>query len=89
VLVAARRVPIGRDASMAAAVLVSGGLDMAANILYLLASQSGMLAVVAALTGLYPAATVVLAQNRLGERMAPIQVAGLGVAGLAALLVAS
>lgn len=88
-LVLARRVPIGRDLGMLGAVLVSGALDMAANILYLLAARHGMLAVVAALTGLYPAATVVLAQNRLGERMAPIQLTGLGVAAFAAVLVAS
>lgn len=89
VLVAARRVPIGRNAAMVGAVLVSGVLDMGANIFYLLASRHGMLAVVAALTGLYPAATVMLAQTRLGERMAPAQFAGLGVAALAALMVAS
>lgn len=76
-------------AGLLGAVLMSGVLDMAANILYLLASRSGMLAVVAAITGLYPASTVVLAQTRLGERMQPVQFAGLGVAAMAALMVAS
>lgn len=90
VLAASRREPLGlRSASMAGAVVVSGSLDMAANILYLLASQHGMLAVVAALTGLYPASTIVLAQTRLSERMAPVQLAGLGVAALAAVMVAA
>ncbi len=88
-LVLARRTPVRPDAALLGAVLVSGVLDMAANILFLLASRHGMLAVVAALTGLYPAATVVLAQTRLGERMAPVQLTGLGVAALAAVLVAS
>lgn len=88
-LVAVRRVPLSGGSSFIGAVLVSGMLDMAANILYLLAARHGMLAVVAALTGLYPASTVVLAQTRLGERMAPIQFAGLGVAVVAALMVAS
>lgn len=89
-LVAARREPLGlRATGMVGAVAVSGSLDMAANILYLLASQHGMLAVVAALTGLYPASTIVLAQTRLSERMAPVQFAGLGVAALAAVMVAA
>lgn len=69
-------------------VVVSGVLDMAANILYLVALRHGLLAVVSALTGLYPAVTVVLAQTVLDERMRRIQVAGLGVAAVAATLVA-
>ena len=69
-------------------VLVSGALDMGANILYLLAIQHGMLTVVAAIVGLYPAATVLFAQVRLDERLARPQIAGLGSAALAAVLVA-
>ncbi|MEZ5178132.1 MAG: hypothetical protein R2746_07585 [Acidimicrobiales bacterium] len=89
-LVAWRREPLGlRAAGTVGAVAVSGSLDMAANILYLLASQHGMLAVVAALTGLYPASTIVLAQTRLSERMAPVQLAGPRVAALAAVMVAA
>jgi drug/metabolite transporter (DMT)-like permease len=68
--------------------LASGFLDMAANIAYLLALRHGMLSVVAAVTGLYPAATVVLAQSKLQERLAAPQLAGLGVAVGAAVLVA-
>jgi drug/metabolite transporter (DMT)-like permease len=69
-------------------VLISGVLDMAANVLYLVALRHGLLAVVSALTGLYPAATVVLAQTVLDERMRRTQVAGLAVAAVAATLVA-
>lgn len=69
-------------------ILVCGVLDMAANVLFLLASHRGMLAVVAAITGLYPASTIVLAQTRLKERMQPIQFTGLGIAAIAAVLVA-
>ena len=88
-LVSHRRVALGWSApGVARAVLVSGVLDMAANVLYLLALRHGMLAVVAALTGLYPASTVVLAQARLDERMEKVQVLGLGVAACAAVLVA-
>ncbi|HEX2577277.1 MAG TPA: EamA family transporter [Aquihabitans sp.] len=89
VLVAVRHRRVDVHPGVLVAVLASGALDMAANILYLLASRGGMLAVVAAITGLYPAATVVLAQTRLGERLAPVQVAGLAVAGLAAVMVAA
>ena len=80
-------VPRGR--SLVAPVVLSGMLDMCANVLFLMASQRGMLAVVSTITGLYPAVTIVLAQVRLGERMRPIQFTGLGVAVVAAALVAS
>lgn len=76
----------GRGALMVAA---SGILDMAANVLYLVALRNGLLAVVSAVTGLYPAATVLLAQTVLDERMRRTQLAGLAVAGMAAVLVAS
>jgi uncharacterized membrane protein len=69
-------------------VIVSGTLDMAANICYLIALRHGMLAVVAALTGLYPASTIVLAQSQLRERLHLPQVIGLGVAACAAVLIA-
>ena len=69
-------------------VMVSGTLDMGANICYLLALRHGMLAVVAALTGLYPASTIVLAQSHLRERLHLPQVIGLGVAAGAAVLIA-
>lgn len=72
----------------AALVLASGVLDMAANVLYLVALRHGLLAVVSAVTGLYPAATILLAQTMLDERMRRTQLAGLLVGGLAAVLVA-
>jgi drug/metabolite transporter (DMT)-like permease len=70
------------------AVIASGVLDMAANVLYLVALRHGLLAVVSAVTGLYPATTVLLAQTVLDERMHRTQVAGLAVAAVAATLVA-
>ncbi|HEX7134679.1 MAG TPA: EamA family transporter [Iamia sp.] len=69
-------------------IVVSGVLDMAANVLYLVALRHGLLAIVSAITGLYPAATVLLAQTVLDERMRRTQVAGLAVAAVAATLVA-
>lgn len=69
-------------------VVASGVLDMAANVLYLVALRQGMLTIVSAIVGLYPAATVLLAQTVLSERMRRTQLAGLGIAGVAAALVA-
>lgn len=58
-----------------------GVVDTAANVLLLLALRSGGdLAVVAALTALYPAGTVLLASIVLRERIAPVQWAGLALA---------
>lgn len=88
-LVAHRRPVIELDRRLLGSVLVSGTLDMMANICFLFAARHGMLAVVAALTGLYPASTVVLARTRLDERMQPTQFVGLGVAALAAVMVAA
>lgn len=59
------------------AVFGSGALDMAANALYLLATFSGLLSLVAVLTSLYPASTVLLARIALGERLAGVQILGL------------
>jgi len=58
----------------------AGALDAGANGLFQLASQRGLLAVVAVIGSLYPAATVVLARFLLHERMNRIQVSGVAVA---------
>jgi len=63
-------------------VVGAGLLDVTANALYLLAVREGLLSLVAVLSSLYPAATVVLARVVLGERLRPAQLAGLGL-GLA------
>jgi uncharacterized membrane protein len=75
-----------RDAGTPA--IGAGVLDAAANVFYLLALSQGMLSVVAVLTALYPAGTVVLARYGLGERMSGVQRTGLAVAGMSALLIA-
>ncbi|MGW7295312.1 EamA family transporter [Streptomyces xiamenensis] len=66
----------------------AGALDSIANLLFLLAARSGDLAVVAVLTALYPAATVLLARGVLAERVHRGQLAGLGTAAVAVSLLA-
>ena len=82
------RVRVGMDRRVVTSMLVGGTLDMVANIFFVVATRHGMLAVVSALTGLYPASTVLLAQTRLGERLHGVQAVGMGAAGVAAVLVA-
>jgi uncharacterized membrane protein len=66
-----------------------GVLDMTANALYLLAVQGGALSIIAPIAALYPASTVLLALLVDRERIWPVQVAGLGLAATAIVLVVS
>jgi uncharacterized membrane protein len=69
-------------------VAVSGVGDMTANALFLLATQAdGQLAITGVLASLYPVSTVVLAQLLLRERLVGAQVAGLGAAVAAVVLI--
>lgn len=70
-------------------IVSAGVLDMTANVLYLLAAQGGLLSVVAPIASLYPVTTVLLAMLVDHERMRPVQLAGLGLAATALVLVAS
>jgi drug/metabolite transporter (DMT)-like permease len=66
----------------------SGVGDMIANALFLLATQQdGQLAITGVLASLYPVSTVVLAQVVLRERLVGAQVAGLGAAVAAVVLI--
>jgi uncharacterized membrane protein len=70
-------------------VLLAGVGDMAANALFLVATQAGgQLAVTGVLASLYPVSTVVLAQVVLRERLAGVQRTGLLVAAAAVVLIA-
>lgn len=62
---------------------------MGANVLFLLAARVGLLSVTGVLLSLYPAATVLLALLVLRERLAALQVVGLGVATAAVVLIAT
>jgi drug/metabolite transporter (DMT)-like permease len=66
---------------------VAGTFDITANATYLAATNRGLLSIVAVLSSLYPASTVVLARVVLGERLHRMQLAGLALAaaGIAAM----
>ncbi|MER5741656.1 EamA family transporter [Streptomyces sp. NPDC002225] len=81
-----RRLGPGRPAYATAA--GAGVLDSVANLLFLLAARSGDLAVVAVITALYPAGTVLLARGVLAERVHRGQLIGLGTAAVAVSLLA-
>ena len=58
----------------------AGILDVTANSLYITATRLGPLSIVAVLSALYPAATVVLARVVLHERLHRLQLVGLALA---------
>jgi drug/metabolite transporter (DMT)-like permease len=71
-------------------IVVGGGaLDMVANIFYLIAVRQGPLSIVATLTSLYPASTILLARIVLRERLRLVQQAGVACAVLAIVLIVS
>jgi uncharacterized membrane protein len=68
---------------------LAGSFDAIATALYLMSSHAGHVSIVAPIAALYPASTVVLALIFNKERLRPVQCAGLGLAGVALMLVAS
>jgi drug/metabolite transporter (DMT)-like permease len=67
----------------------AGVFDIIANALYLAAAQAGPLSIVAPVAALYPASTVLLAMAVERERVRPTQLAGLGLAASALVLIAT
>jgi drug/metabolite transporter (DMT)-like permease len=61
----------------------SGALGAAGTVTFLLSTRSTDLGVVAVLTSLYPAVTVLLASIALGERLGEGQRLGIGICSLA------
>jgi len=70
-------------------VIGGGALDMLANVLYVLAVRRGLLSIIATLTSLYPASTIILARIVLGERLRAVQHVGVLCAALAIVLIVS
>lgn len=64
-------------------IVLAGVLDAAAAGLFLIASRSGSLAIVAVLSSMYPGVTVLLARAVTKERCSRLQLVGLGVAATA------
>ncbi|NSL43351.1 DMT family transporter [Streptomyces sp. 8P21H-1] len=79
---------LGSDKPAYAISAAAGVLDSVANLLFLFAARSGDLAVVAVITALYPAGTVLLARSVLAERIHRRQLIGLGTAAVAVSLLA-
>ncbi|MDQ3915814.1 MAG: DMT family transporter, partial [Actinomycetota bacterium] len=79
-LVLSRRHRLTATPGVRSAIVAAGLLDVAANLLYLLSTREGLLSIVAVLTSLYPASTVLLARVFLGERIGRLQMAGLAAA---------
>jgi uncharacterized membrane protein len=77
VAITGRALPARRTMPMVA---VSGGLDMLANILFLLATRAGLLTISALLASLYPVVVVVLARQVLAERLRRPQAVAVGLA---------
>jgi drug/metabolite transporter (DMT)-like permease len=68
-------------------IVLAGSCDALANLFFLLASREGLLSVASVLTSLYPATTVLLAVLLLREHTGRLQKIGLGLAGLAIVLI--
>ncbi len=66
--------------------LVSGAVDAAANVCYVLATRVGLFGLAVVITSLYPGMTVLLARLLLGERMRWLQRAGLLLAAVGVVL---
>lgn len=68
---------------------VSAALDVIANVFYLVANRLGDLSIIAVLSSLYPASTIVLANRLFKEQIAQRQALGMGLAAVAVGLIAA
>jgi drug/metabolite transporter (DMT)-like permease len=63
-------------------------LDVTATAAFLLATRVGLLSIVAVITALYPAATLLMARVVLHERLQRVQQVGLGLAAVSVVVLA-
>jgi len=86
-LAASRRATAPFAGRLLGVVVLAGACDALANMFFLLASRHGLLSLASVLTSLYPAVTVILAVGVLHEHTSRLQRAGLGLAGVAIVLI--
>jgi drug/metabolite transporter (DMT)-like permease len=68
-------------------VVAAGLMDVAGNVLYLAARGEMAVGLAAALSGLYPIVTMLLARFLLRERLSPLGLIGVGLAVAAVVLI--
>jgi uncharacterized membrane protein len=81
------RRPVGLRQMPLGLLTLSGLIDVAGNLFFLLANQYGRLDVTAVLASLYPAVTAILARLTIKEHMTRVQMLGVGAAILAIVLI--
>jgi drug/metabolite transporter (DMT)-like permease len=87
-VVAVGRVSVRTPAGTGLRLLGLGVINTVADLLYLLATRSGLLSLVALITSMYPAVTVGLAGLTLRERISGQQLAGFALAAVSVVLIA-
>ena len=83
------RTSLRPDARTTATVVGAGAIDMSANVLFVIAAQTGELAIASVLSSLYPASTVFLARIVLKERLQLVQKIGVALALLGVGMIAA
>jgi drug/metabolite transporter (DMT)-like permease len=81
--------PRGAGRGLLLAAVGAGAIDVVANTCYVAATRTGMFGLAVVLAALYPGVTVLLARVVLGERLRWVQRAGLGLAAIGIILVAT
>jgi drug/metabolite transporter (DMT)-like permease len=76
------------DSSVRLTVAATGALDVIANALFLVAVRRGLISLVAVVSAMYPASTIILARVVLGERLVRMQLVGLGLAATGVAMIA-
>jgi drug/metabolite transporter (DMT)-like permease len=89
VLIVAWRQPFRIERAIVPKVIGVGLLDMAGNAAFILASQTGQLAIAAVLSSLYPVVTVLLAVTLLRERVTRSHVIGIALTAVAIVLISA
>jgi drug/metabolite transporter (DMT)-like permease len=74
---ARQRLVVSREGALPT--VVAGVADMAANVLFLLATREGLLSLAVIVASLYPAPTVLLARVFFREHIPPVRALGLGL----------